>query len=666
MTHLLHSDSSSALSAGRGRSAASSPAPFWSALGLLFIGLSGCAEAPFSVHTQDNDLKTLKPALDRLKQGDKEQAAPRNGSGHALAFVFAGPEKRAGKAASSAPDTSVERTLIGYDLSSGKELFAVPADVRSRFVVTQGVLAAREGDELVLRDTQTGAVRARAPFEPGETLAGLTTDSSQIYLVTRKQTGRENKSFVTALGPSGQRLWRLPAQGSVGAPAAGAGVVALPYRYQDVVLLDARSGSELTRIRQKDEQINFVRAGKSGFYYGVGADGVAWLDERSTKGERGAIAYLSPQLGERVRVFLNWDGYRAEQVDFSAFDRNRLLWDAELKGDKLHFRDDQAVLHSYRFLFAMDTVSGAVRWAYAQPRQNLMASDINDRAVLFAAQDGELGALDRATGAKLLSQRLTLKPGQQVLGGVFDAAGFAPSTEGAQPPRPVLEVLRDIVFDRDSSFLSVKTFAVQALGKVPGPQAQSELVRIITADGMPAQIARSAGDVLIARKDAPEELAALLTTALKQSYDYLEDKRPKGLDVLAKVAAARSVKEAAPLLAERLLDPGTPAPALKEIALALGQLGGKDAAHALRELLLVYRADPLFSQDPDALKRAGEGLLKLDGEAGRRTLQFVTLEPRSLPGLSSHFRKLLDDTAWKPKPAVAPKQPARAKVPAAG
>lgn len=662
MTHLLPPDSSSVLVHGRGRAAGLT---LGSALGLL-LGLAGCAEAPFSVHTQDNDLKTLKPALDRLKQGgDKDQAAPRNGSGHALAFVFAGPEKRAGKGAAAA-DTSVERTLIGYDLSSGKELFAVPADVRSRFVVTQGVLAAREGDELLLRDTQTGAVRARAPFEPGETLAGLTADGSQIYLVTRKQTGRENKSFVTAWSPSGQRLWRLPAQGSVGAPAAGAGVVALPYRYQDVVLLDARSGSELTRIRQKDEQINFVRAGKSGFYYGVGADGVAWLDERSVKGEKAAIAYLSPQLGERVRVFLNWDGYRAEQVDFSAFDRNRLLWDAELQGDKLHFRDDQAVLHSYRFLFAMDTTSGAVRWAYAQPRQNLMASDINDRAVLFAAQDGELGALDRATGAKLLSQRLTLKPGQQVLGGVFDAAGFAPSTASAQPPRPVLEVLRDIVFDRDSSFLSVKTFAVQALGKVPGPQAQAELVRIITADGMPGQIARSAGDVLIARKDAPEELAALLTASLKQSYDYLEDKRPKGLDVLAKVAAARGVKQTAPLLAERLLDPSTPAPALKEIALALGQLGGKDAAHALRELLLVYRADPLFSQDPDALKRAGEGLLKLDGEAGRRTLQFVTLEPRSLPGLSSHFRKLLDDTAWKPKPQVTPKQPARPVIPAAG
>lgn len=626
----------------------------------------GCAEAPFSVHTQDNDLKTLKPALERLRTGTASapSSAPRNGSGHALAFVFAGPEKRIGKEAGAA-DTSVERTLYGYDLTAGKELFAVPADARSRFVVAQGVLALREGEEIVLRDTQTGAVRARVPFEPGETLAGLTADSSQIYVVTRKKSTGENKSFVTALGLGGQRVWRLPAQGSVGAPAASGGVLALPYRYQDVVLLDARTGSELSRIRQKDEQIGFVRSGpvgdKGGFFYGVGSDGVAWLDERSVSGEKANIGYLSPQLGERVRVFLHWDGYRAEQTDFSAFDRNRLLWDAEPSGDKLRFRGDQAVLHSYRFLFGMDTQSGALRWAYAQPRQNLMASELSERSVLFAAQDGELGVLDRATGAKLLSQRIGLKPGQQVLGGVFDAAGFVPSGAPAAAPRPVLEVLRDIIFDRDSSFLSVKTFAVQALGKVPG--AQAELVRIITADGMPAQISRAAGDVLIARKDPPEELGALLAPALKQSYDYLADKRPKGLDVLARVAAARGVKEAAPRLAERLLDPSTPAPALKEIALALSQLGGKEATRALRELLFVYRADPLFAQDPDALKRAGEGLLKLDGEAGRRTLQFVALERRSLPGVASHFRKLLDDTAWKPKPpAAAPKQPAKPTI----
>lgn len=613
----------------------------------------GCAEAPFSIHTQDNDLQTLKPTLARLQQAPVRQG-PINGSGHAMVYVFAGPERRGPKEAP--PPAEIERTLIGYDLTDGKQVFAVPADVRSRFAVSQGVLCHREGNgELVLREAQTGAVRARVPLEAGETLAGLTADASQIYYVTRAKIAGENRSFLTALALSGQRAWRLPAQGSIGAPAASGGLLALPYSYQDVVVLDARTGTELTRIRQKDEQIGFVRAAPHGFFYGVGSSGVAMLDERSVVGERKDIAYLSPKLGERVRVFLNWDGYRAEQTDFSAFDRNRLLWDTEGEGSKLRFRDSQAVLHSYRFFFAVDTDKGAVKWAYAQPRQNLMASEMNDQVVLYAAQDGELGALSRTSGAKLLAQRLQLKTGQHVLGASFDAEGFAPTAAGAAAPEPVLQVLRGIIFDRDSSFLSVKTFAVQALGGVPGKEATAELIRVVTAEGLPQQLARAAGDVLVQRKEP--EVAGLLVAALNQSYDFLEDRRPRGLDTLARAAAAVGAAEAVPVLAQRLADPSTPAAALKDIVAALVQLGGKDALAPLRQTLLVYRSDPMFGSDAAALQRAGEGLLKLGGEGERRLLQFVALEPHTLPALSSHFNKLLLETAQRPpvntgKPAV--------------
>src|SRR5262249_34967324 len=154
---------------------------------------------------------------------------------------------------------------------------------------------------------------------------------------------------------------------------------------------------------------------------------------------------------------------------------------------------------------------GAVLWAYAQPRQNVMASDLSERAVLFVAQDGEIGALDRATGARLLVERVALKPGQQVLGATFDAAAFAPAasapgaagktTPGRQRPQPLLEALHGIIFDKDSSFISVKLFAVQALGSIPGKEATAELLRTITSEGLPPQLGRAAGEVLIARRD---------------------------------------------------------------------------------------------------------------------------------------------------------------------
>ena len=99
-----------------------------------------------------------------------------------------------------------------------------------------------------------------------------------------------------------------------------------------------------------------------------------------------------------------------------------------------------------------------------------------------------------------------------------------------------------------------------------------------------------------------------------QSYDYLEDKRPRGLDVLARVATAVGATETVPALSARLLDPSTPSAALKDLVLALTKLGGKDAIRPLRDALLVYRADPLFASDPEVLKRAGEGLLAVGGE----------------------------------------------------
>jgi hypothetical protein len=628
---------------------------------LLFLGVLGwfgCAEPPFSVHAQDNELATLQPTVARLRTAAPAGVpAPRNGSGHGMVYVFAGPERRGDKDLSAA-----EKTLYGFDLSDGKLAFAVPADVRSRFVVTNGLLVHREGEsELALRDAQSGALRARVSLPAGETLAGLTADGNRVFYVSRapedKNAPSQRKSYVTAVSETGEQKWRVMAPGSVGAPAAMAGLLALPYRYQEVVILDANNGEELTRIREKDEQIGFVRSSAQGFYYGVGDKGVALLTDSSLKAEKNQIAYAEPKLGERVRTFLNWEGYRAEQSNFSAFDRNRLLWEGQMQGDKLGFRDGQAVLHSYRFFFGVNTDGGSVRWAYAQPRHNVMASDLSEQAVLFVAQDGEIGALDRKSGARLLSEHIELKPGQQVIGATFDAPAFAPESHAApQPTAPLLESLHGIIFDKDSSFLSVKLFAVQALGSLPSEssgmskEATAELLHIVTAEGLPPQLARAAGDVLTAHHD--RQAAPQLIAALQQGYDFLEDRRPRGLDILARIAAAIGATETEPALAERLLDPSTPPGAMKELVSALVQIGGANSgapnshrgAQALRDLLLLYRSDPAFLNDPMALKQAGEGLLKLDGEPGRRTVMFVALEPRTLAPLGAYFRKMLDDT----------------------
>lgn len=616
---------------------------------------SGCAEAPFSVHSQDNDLSSLRAAL----ATPPEPAA----AGAPMVYVYAGAEpSRDGRGARGAG------TIYGYDLSANKVAFTVGADVRSRFVVGGGLLVHREGEStLSIRDAATGALRAQAPLPPQQSLVGLSAAGGRVFYVTQSKQGVGRTSEVTALDQSGARLWSEVAPGSAGAPAAWGSLLAVPYRYQDVVLLDARTGAERSRIRQKDEQIGFVRATSAGLFYGVGDRGAARLDERSVTGQRDQVSYLSPVLArdkgarERIRVFLYWDGYRAEQADFSAFDRNRLLWEPAA-GDKgrVALQGGLAVLHSYRFLFGVDGEAGNIRWAYAQPRHNLMAADLTDTAVVFVAQDGELGALGRKTGARVFSGKLPLAAGQQVLGATFAAAQFAPKDapkEAAGDAPQVLQVLNDIIFDRDSSFIAVKTFAVNAVNSLPGKDATAALLKVVTADAMPQQVTRAAGEALVARRD--HDVTTMLVQALSERYDYLNDKRAKGVGILAQAAAAMEAKEAVPALARQLQDPSTPPAALKEVVTALVKLGDKDAVRPLREMVLQYRSDPSFAGDPEPLKRAGEGLLKVGGEAERRTVVFIAEEPRTLAPVASYYRKLLDDTA--PKPTSPSASPAPAK-----
>ena len=205
--------------------------------------------SPFSIHLGTNDLQTLKPTLARLQAPDA--AEPINGSDHAI-FVFAGPERRGQRAP---PPAEVERTLIGYDLTDGKQVFAVPADVRSRFPrFRRGVLCHREGKRQasVLRDAQTGAVRARATLEAGRPWLVFTCRREvRIYYVTPRQDRRREPQFPHRAGAFGTQTWRLPAQeldrcagGISGTPGAAG------HSYQDVVVLDARTRTELTSGRR--------------------------------------------------------------------------------------------------------------------------------------------------------------------------------------------------------------------------------------------------------------------------------------------------------------------------------------------------------------------------------------------------------------------------------
>lgn len=590
---------------------------------LCVAAAAGCAEATFSAHARDNSVEDIKRALAASRPGGLAQDR------HMAFLVTAGGP--------------ADKALIGYDLSAGKIVWEMKADVRSRVVAGPGLITHRQGErELVARDPKTGRPAFTIALGEGERYVGAALDDERLYYVVQATGGAQRTSLTIAVDRTGKELWRVPAQGSIGAPAARGGVVAVPYHYQNVTLLDGKTGKELARVRNKDEQITYVRALPEGFFYGSSSGaGFYLLDEKSAAGTREGASYVRANLGgDHVRTFYWWDGYQLAQSDYSAFDRNRLLWRGTKRGDTLAFRDDLAILHSYRYIFALDAKAGTLRWAYAHPRVDLVAAEDVGTGVVFASVDGDLGTLDGKTGAL----GTVHKTGLRLAGVTFDAEGFRGEATAAQPG--LLETLKQIVWDPDARFTAVKVFATDGIAGTPGLDATAALLEIVLAPRrVPPQVQKRAGEVLVKRKDT--RAGGLFVEALKTRYDFVEEKEPRALDVLSRAVVAIDAKEAAPELAQHLLDPATPQAHLKELAAALAALGGPEAAAALREFVLTYRADPMFLAEPAALNVAAEGLLKIGGAEGARAVAFVANEARTLRPVAQYLQTVLKEPGPK-------------------
>jgi hypothetical protein len=377
------------------------------------------------------------------------------------------------------------------------------------------------------------------------------------------------------------------------------------------------------------------------------------LAPSTARGSRQASGYLRAQLPAFVRPIYWYDHYRPEQAVYSAVDRNRVLWRATIEGERARFRDDLAFVHHYRFFFGFDAASGTLKWAYNHPVSDAVASSHTGRALLFVTRDGEMGALDTATGARTFTAKL---PGDDVVrGATFDAEGFTPRGAGAAPE--LLPTLATIVGDPDQRFPELKAFAIGELGRLPGRAATSELLDILKKGGLPAIAYQKAAEALVGRRDA--ESTDMLAAALRLHADYAEGRPAPPVELLARAAGAlgSAARSVAPELVAHLRRPETPPAAAAEIARALAAIGPEAAEvsiPALRDFLTMYRADPIYESDPKALVALAEALLKIGGAADRELLLFVAEEPRSASGLRAHLQRALGETAPRaPAPRAA-------------
>jgi outer membrane protein assembly factor BamB len=587
---------------------------------VLALG-AGCATSAYQRAGSSDDVAS---ALSKTEAAEAT-GRPANAAGRPLAFLALGGTKGP--------------RLAAYDLASSRVLWTQPADLKARVAVGTDVLVYGATDAVVARDINTGAERWRHALAKDERLLGYTIDGKTAVVVVQQGGAHlhSGKAVVRALdAATGAVRWQHPLpSGNAGAPAARGGLVAVPVQSQYVTLLDAGTGEQLAQVLSNEEAATFVRALPEGLFYG--SSGVFRLSPATAAGSRKSTDYVHAQLPAFVRPVYWFDLYHPEQGDYSALDRNRILWRMTPAGPA-RFRDDLAFVHNYRFFFGFDARSGQLRWAYNHPATEAVASALVGDTIAFVTADGDVGALDARTGARTFAAKL---PGEIVRGATFDAEGWAP--RGGQAAAPLADTLSAIVWDPDRRFWDVKMFAIEELARQPGPEVTAQLVKITEQEGMPSAVYQKAGEALVARKDpsAGAELAHVLAT----HADYADGKTAPAVEILARAAGAMKATEAAPALVAHLRRPETPPAALTQIARALAALHATDALPALHDFVTMYRADPLYDGDPTPLVAASEAMLALGGPAERQLLLYLAEEPHTVEPLRVHLRRALAQTA---------------------
>lgn len=600
------------------------------AVAVVVVAACGGAQT-FGLTSDDNNQAALGRALAVRELPDK--ASPENATGKPMLFAV-----MSGK----------QRKLVAYDLGGGKPTWTVDADVQSRVEVGDDFVVSREGSAIVARNLADGAVRWKHGIT-GE-LMGISADGERAYITVANTAGAKPVWTLTALdADSGNPAWSADSPGQLGAPAAQGGLVMSPFLKQWLSILDARTGQPITRIRGIDEEIGFVRTTSDAAWFGSG-QGVFRLDAAAASGQRAQSSYGTAKLPKQLaRATWSADGFDAVQAGYSAADRTRILWRAPSQGSgegPLVFQDGMIAVHYFRFVFGY-SVDGELKWAYSQPRVELVGSAHAGPVLAAISQQGDVIAIDPVTGT--LRWQGDLGAEGQVLGATFDADGWSPEGEVAGGNGTVAALIA-IARDRDARFADVKELAVSALANLPGKEVSAELLGMIQDARTPPKLRETAVEVLVSRRDA--SALDVYAKALSVRADFITNTRPIAVAEIARVVAglagpdlekadAEARKAAVEGLVMQLEAPESSNVELFEIVRALAAIGGGAELPALRRQLLAYRADPQFGGDPKLVKAVIDALIAGGGAEDRETVAFVAEDPRTYEAVAAYADKAL-------------------------
>jgi len=599
------------------------------AIALLLLGCGPAINTTaFSHRFPDNQPEDLAPVLAATRAA--RPPALRNASGQPLIV------------ATTQREEDHERRLLALR-PSGEELWSVPFDAATRPEVLGDVIMTSTRSEVVALDLADGHVLWRRDSESLAYVGASRSGDTILYVLSVGAAGGATRvgRLHAVDARTGRKRWGYEIAGVLGRPEAYGGYVFVPWDRQNIAILEVATGIERARLRSTDDVIAWVRSHPSGVYYG--SRGIYHFDERSASGVKGESTYRPPPIPDAPRdPMVEDDAFFPMPGSRSARGRIRIYFEPEgVEDGSIRVVGDRFYYIYYRYVFAFDS-SDRIVWARMLPG-DILRADVVPRGLVTLSENGELRLLDAASGGDIWTggHEASLASADLDLGS-FDPGGEPAEAAGLET------ALAEIIGDPDNRLVAARAYAVELLARRPNPAITQLLLDLYAQRAVPGAVKEAIANALRVRTTGTEHLVA----ALDQHYDYLDETPVPPLDLLVPALLEQRKTEAVSGLVGHMLDHETPAAVLPLVIRGIVELGDASVVPPLRDFLVLYHADSTFSEAPQALAMAAEGIYRHGGDEGRALLQALGAEGKTIAPLRAAIGGIFEREAQEAEAAA--------------
>lgn len=540
-------------------------------------------------------------------------------------------------------------TVFAYDLSARRALWEQPTATRTvphlagRFVLVQ------EPHGVVVRDAASG--RALQTFEDEALhLVGADGDAERFVAVLSTGGGVGARSRVV-VGSGEDIAWAQHVEAAVGIPAMAGGYVFIPWSSQNLSIVRADDGAEVSRLRLHTSVIGAAWIHGGSVYFGQ--DAVFRLDPSVAAESHAPSSYFQPDLSSLPgQPKLVRNAYAPPPSATSAAHRIRVAWSPSAAGGAPGAPNERVYSSFYRVIFALDSAIRGVRWV-REHDEDVVGTTATDDGLWIADATGRVSFVSTNNGEHAEYASLGVRPTYVIL----RAGALASPTVDPRESLPIRDQLVAVAQSTDARLAPAGAYAVAQLSEVRDEGVTESLVALCDRPRIVQQVRSAACAALAGRTLGANEVLS----ALARHGGFLEGTTPPPVGALARAAARMRETRAIPHLLAHLRDPDTTSEDLALIATALRDLGDRQAAEPLADFLRLYHAEAPDDAFARALGLAAEALVALSGPAAMETLRAIGEDPMAMPALRERIAEILAGLAETAARAAA--EPAGTETP---